>query len=101
MNKHLYYAAFAVFAIEKKMFVTIFIFSYVGIANVSNLFSAKSLARLDDVLHVSTIMYLINSYVCEFEVLQYVNTCMLSFINPVWVLISSVLFWQIILHSIL
>jgi len=97
-NEHAHYAAFTVFAIEKKMFVTLIIFWGVGIT--SKLFRIRSFARLNDVLHVSTIMYLVHSYVCEFEVLHYLNTYMLSFIHPLWILVSSLLVCPIVLRSI-
>ena len=93
-NHHLtviYYSMFVVFVIGKNMIATICIFSCVMIVNACNLLRTKSVTKLNDALHISTIVWLVNTYVYEFEILDYVNSSILAFIYPYFVLFQIIL----------
>ena len=100
-NHHLtviYYSMFVAFVIGKNMIATIYIFSYVMMVNACNLFCTKSVTRLNDALHISTIVWLVNTYVYEFEILDYVNSSILAFIYPYLEFIAFFVLFHIILN---
>ena len=76
---------------------------YTIFSNAPNLLvSTESVIRRgNDILHAIVLLFLFHSYVYEFEALNYVSSCILSFANPYWKYVRIFINWNFLLIYVL
>ena len=101
----LYYGLFLfllLFAFRKDLIVTNFFVFYTIISGIPNLFSTKSVLRKHtDILHAVTLLFLVHSYLYEFETLHYLSSCILSFTYPYWAYVRNFINCNFVINFII
>ena len=102
----LYYAVFfylLCLAFREDIILTNLFVLYIIFSKAPNLLvSTESVMRRgNDILHAIALLFLVHSYVYEFEALNYVSSCILSFANPYWKYVRIFINWNFLLIYVL